>query len=269
VRVVAAVAALVLSVFKFPLGELVVASGFDEPPIERMIDAEGAGAALYAAPIRVVRHHQQTQLCAPILDANRIHAANVSVPDDRHFRLSSGLDRQRIGIGNGVEHRHLFWTTANEEVHTHAEHVRLSLSDVGNVDLRGNWEIPRDDDITHAPKPQARPVGRLELISSKLDLATNKPTLDTPHASQDKGQQGQGASERRGGVCPEFLPPPLVVFGIAAAMLALGCYIQATARTTARLSVGTAVFVLGVIGWLSLLLGDWWSPLICGLGLRL
>lgn len=75
---------------------------------------------------------------------------------------------------------------------------------------------------------------------------------------QDSGSK-QSGSETRNGVCPEFLPKPLIAFGIAAAMLTGGLYIEGRGWSRA----GPLLSLAGLLGWFSLLLDDWWSPLIC------
>ena len=72
---------------------------------------------------------------------------------------------------------------------------------------------------------------------------------------QERGRNKKQTRESRGRVCPEFLPPPLVVFGIAAAMFALSGYVKGMR--------GTIFGICGFI-WIALFLfGDWWSRWIC------
>ena len=81
---------------------------------------------------------------------------------------------------------------------------------------------------------------------------TALPSADT---NQSNSEEGQHASKSRGGVCDKFLPPPIIVFGIAAAVLALGFYIQAVTRTRAGCICGSGLALGAVLGWLSLLFG--------------
>jgi hypothetical protein len=79
-------------------------------------------------------------------------------------------------------------------------------------------------------------------------------SLPNTDADKSNGEYRQNASESRGGVCDKFLPPPIIVFGITASMLALGFYIQAISRTCAGYVCGAGLASVAVLAWLSLLL---------------
>lgn len=110
------------------------------------------------------------------------------------------------------------------------------------------------------------PLSRTQRGKIQALGATYETSLVRSNADKENGEDRERSSEGSGRVCPEFLPPPFIVFGIAASMVALGFYIEAITRTVAGYVWGAVFVCIGVVGWLSLLFGDWWSPLICGAG---
>jgi hypothetical protein len=85
-------------------------------------------------------------------------------------------------------------------------------------------------------------------------------------SNDDKGnrEKRQYARESRGGVCPKPLPPALAAFGMAAAMFALGFYIQGRARSRTRSLIGAGLLLSAALLWLGMLLfGALWLPAVC------
>lgn len=103
-------------------------------------------------------------------------------------------------------------------------------------------------------------------VRPKLPLAGffSSPPSSQISQPQEYGGNEQKRRERGDGVCPEFIPPPLIAFGIAAAMIASGFYIQGR-RWRGAWIAGILATLSGICLWFSLLLGDWWSPLLCWL----
>lgn len=81
----------------------------------------------------------------------------------------------------------------------------------------------------------------------------------------------KGTRERRNRVCPELLPPPLIAFGFAIALIACGLYVQGLGweRAARQFYAGWTIYACGIaltaFGWFGLFFGDWWSPIICWL----
>ena len=114
-------------------------------------------------------------------------------------------------------------------------------------------------------------VSGVKFRAGQFNLAENKRPLPHASAKQSKCKERNGKGERGIRVCKEFLPPAFLMFGIPAAVFAIGVYIQgrvcATAwKRDARFSfLGSIICIVGMLGICSLMLGDWWSSLICWL----
>lgn len=81
---------------------------------------------------------------------------------------------------------------------------------------------------------------------------------------KDGGKNRQDGGEHRNGLCPEPFPPPLGFFGVSAAMLALGFYVQWADRGRTWNLIGALLTVTGVLLWIAgVLFGNLWFPYVC------
>jgi len=87
----------------------------------------------------------------------------------------------------------------------------------------------------------------IKFIPTQSNLSRNETALGNSDTNQSRRQHGQDRRKTSDGVCPEFLPPPLIVFGIAAAVFASGFYIQGRSRTGPGFLIGSGVTMLGLI----------------------
>jgi hypothetical protein len=76
------------------------------------------------------------------------------------------------------------------------------------------------------PNAQGWSMSRNKLIASEFNLTKEQTSLPYSGTEQAQRKNGNSTSKSSIRVCQEFLPPPLLAFGIPAAMFALGLYIQ-------------------------------------------